>query len=224
MNQQKQKNIIESNIYRDYLSLLLLGARMDCNILINKILKKNSNQDEIHHNIINIYENLFQKSLYEIGELWEKNLITVTSEHMATALVEGNMNELYPLIVNPKRINKKVIVSSVEKEEHQVGAKMVADVFEMNGWDALYLGANTPLKDLIIFIKNFRPNILALSLSVYFNLPNLETMLSNINNTYPDIQIIIGGQAFRHGGNEIACSYSNVRYIPSLYELEKFIY
>ncbi|MBF0103303.1 MAG: cobalamin-dependent protein [Desulfobacterales bacterium] len=221
MNQDHNKS--KENTYDLYISSLLIGNRLNCGMTIKNLLHANSNTNALSHEIINIYEQFFQRSLYAIGEYWEKNLITVATEHMATAITEGIMNEVYPLIINPKRISKKVIVSSVENEEHQIGAKMVSDMFEMHGWDAIYLGANTPLNELILFIEQFKPNLLALSLSVYFNLPNLESMLNKITDNYPDVPIIIGGQAFRYGGKDIADLYSNVIYISDLNSLEKYI-
>ena len=100
---------------------------------------------------------------------------------------------------------------------------MVADIFEMNGWDAHFLGANTPTKELIDFIKNINPDILALSLSIYFHLPVLETMLQSITKELPELFILVGGQAFRHGGKEVLEKYKNVIYKPDLKSIEVLI-
>ena len=144
----------------------------------------------------------------------ENNKISVATEHLASAIVEAILNELYAIIASKKNINKKVIACCVENEFHQIGIKMINDVFEMNNWKAHFLGSNLPTKDLIKFIDIVKPNLLAISLSIYFHLPILDTMLSRIREEFKDLPIIIGGQAFQHGGEEILKSHNNVIYLP----------
>jgi len=93
----------------------------------------------------------------------------------------------------------------------------------MNGWNVNFLGANTPTQDLINFAKTTKPDLLAISLSLYFNLPVLENMLQLLNKEIPDLKILIGGQAFRHGGQDIFSKYENTTYLPDLYSTEIFI-
>jgi methanogenic corrinoid protein MtbC1 len=45
---------------------------------------------------------------------------------------------------------------------------MIADIFELNGWDGYFLGANMPVHELIKFIDDKKPDLLDLSLSIYF--------------------------------------------------------
>jgi hypothetical protein len=51
----------------------------------------------------------------------------------------------------------------------------------------------------------------------------LKTMLDRLTRRFPKLPIIIGGQAFRHGGRESTPSYAGVRWIASLDELEEFL-
>jgi hypothetical protein len=48
-------------------------------------------------------------------------------------------------------------------------------------------------------------------------------MVKLIRERFPDLPIIIGGQAFRYGGKDILLNYDNVKFIPDLYSLELFI-
>jgi hypothetical protein len=45
-----------------------------------------------------LYKDLFQKSLYRVGEVWEFNRISVAREHLATAITEGFLNLIYPML------------------------------------------------------------------------------------------------------------------------------
>src|SRR5689334_23078788 len=87
-----------------------------------------------------LYEEVLQASLDEVGRLWETNRITVAREHMATAVVQHVMAHLYSQIPPAAEARGSAIVTGVEGELHQVGAHMVADVLESDGWRVMFLG------------------------------------------------------------------------------------
>jgi MerR family transcriptional regulator, light-induced transcriptional regulator len=203
-------------ITNDFLQNLLKGNRANCSAIAKQYLEKNPS-------IKDLYEEVFKQALYEVGRLWENNKITVASEHLATAITEGILNELFEQIISRKKINKKVVVACVENEKHQVGIKMVADVFEMKGWESSFLGTGIPTSELVKFIRETQPDILAVSLSVYFNFANLLKMLELLRSEFPDLQIIIGGQAFSRVPDEVILRLGNVVLLSDLYLLEKYI-
>ncbi|MFC1851019.1 B12-binding domain-containing protein [candidate division CSSED10-310 bacterium] len=198
-----------------YLSSLISGMRGYCTDFALSLAQEMP--------VIDLYEGLFRPTLYQVGELWEYNRISVATEHLATSITESIMNQLYHRIISPQRVNKRVVVTCVEGEQHQVGAKMVADVFEMHGWDSYFLGANTPTSELIRFIREVKPQLVALSLSIYFHLPELKHVLNILNENFPNLNIMIGGQAFNHVGNIAQELHSQANYFSDLKELDTFL-
>ncbi len=207
---------ISKNFANNYLENLLKGNRSNCSSIAKKYLAEN-------HVIMDLYEEVFKVSLYEVGRLWETNKISVATEHLATAITEGILNELFEQIISKKRYNRKVVVTCVEKEQHQVGIKMVADIFEMNGWESYFLGTGIPTDELVRYVIEMKPDILAISLSVFFNFANLLKMLERLSTEFPDLQILIGGQAFHHVSANILERMGNVVLLSDLYLLETYI-
>lgn len=206
----------EDLVYKQFLDALIKGDRNQCSGISNALLESRATVQDV-------YEDLIRKALYDIGELWEQGKISVATEHMASAISEALINEFYAKIISGQKINKTVVVGCVENEYHQIGIKMVADVFEMNGWNAHFLGANTPTQEFVQFVKEIQPDMIALSLSLYFNLPYLEKMIQAIREEFPGLFILVGGQAFRHGGKEVLKAYRNISYQPDLKSVELFI-
>jgi len=198
----------------DFLENLLHGNRAACAEITRNYMKINPSIEEV-------YENLFKDSLYKVGKLWENNSISVATEHMATAITEGIMNELYEQLIVGKRCEKSVVLACVENEKHQVGIKMVGDIFEKKGWDSFFLGAGIPTGELIRFIHQVKPSLLAISLTVYFSLPNLLNMLASIRAAFPDLLIIVGGQAIPTIKPEKVPT--SCVFIENLYTLEEYI-
>jgi methanogenic corrinoid protein MtbC1 len=141
-------------LVHDFLQNLLKGNRPNCSAIAKQYLAQN-------HSVMDLYEEVFKVALYEVGRLWETNRITIATEHIATAITEGILNEFLEQIISGKRYNKKVVVACVEKEQHQVGIKMVADVFEMKGWESIFLVTGIPVIELVRFIRDLHPDLLA---------------------------------------------------------------
>ncbi|WP_166963554.1 cobalamin B12-binding domain-containing protein [Yeosuana marina] len=202
---------------QEFLKLLLVGNKAGCSQLIRELFE---NKIPFKH----IYEEVLKSSLYDIGELWESNKISVGTEHLASAIVESILNEGYSSIISSDKSQKKVLLCCVENEFHQIGIKMVGTMFESLGWDTFFLGTNMPTKDLIDFAKITSPDIISISVSLYFHLPLLETLIENIRREFPDTTILVGGLAFRHGGQELITKYSNIIHLKDLNSIELFIH
>lgn len=208
--------MITDPLYRQYLHLLLQGNRNGCARIVQQLLDQNID-------IKALYTELFQKSLYRVGELWESNQISVAREHLVTAITEGLLNLVYPRLFEKERVTpKKVVISCAANEFHQIGGKMAADIFELNGWDSHFLGANTPVEHMLEYIQEEKPDLVGLSVTVYCNMPALKAGLEAIKSDFKDLDVFVGGQAFNWGGRNLV-KQSGARYIPSLDVLDTII-
>lgn len=207
---------LDNKTQQNFLDGLLSGNRVVCSNIVNELIENNIS-------IINIYEKVIKKALYDIGELWEYNKISVATEHLSSAICSAILNEHYFFIVSKQKRDRKVLMACVEKEHHEIGVKMISDIFEMNGWKSYFLGAKTPTADLISLAKTISPDIIAVSLSIYFHLPELEKLIRLFRQEFSEIPILVGGQAFRHGGQDVLLKYENIIYQPDLNSTELFI-
>jgi methanogenic corrinoid protein MtbC1 len=208
--------MIQNETYNNYFNHLIKGEKSQCVAIVDELINQNLTVETI-------YTQLFQRALYQVGEYWEKNLISVATEHIATALTENLMTRLQPQLFTIERTGKKAVIACVANEYHQVGAKMIADIFEMYGWDGYFVGANTPVPDLIRFLETQQPDLVGLSLSIYFNMNELKNTVAQIRQQIPQIPILVGGQAFRWGGAEIIQQFDKVEYLSGIATLEKYI-
>ncbi len=205
---------IHETTYEQYLSALLAGNRAECARIVQELVSAGT---QLKH----LYTDLFRRSQYRVGELWESQRISVAVEHLATAITERMLSLVHPLVLSGPARDRTIIIACVADEYHQLGGRMIADFCELRGWRAPFLGANTPLVDLLQLIEGRRPNLLGLSLSIYFNLPSLLKALDAVSSRYPDLPILVGGQAFRWGAKAALQPYPNATYIDSLDELEQ---
>jgi methylmalonyl-CoA mutase cobalamin-binding domain/chain len=144
------------------------------------------------------YLDVVQPVQREIGRLWQLNRITVAEEHFCTASTQALMAQFYPQILSAPRIGRKVVVACVGNELHELGIRMVADFFEMAGWDSIYLGANTPSQALVDLVCRERPHVVALGVTMTFHLGTVRSLVRRLrdDSRCSDVKIIVGGYVF----------------------------
>jgi len=146
--------------------------------------------------IQDLYLHVFQVTQREIGRLWQLSMISVAKEHYCTAATQLIMGQLYPFIFKGNLSDKKVIVSCAQGELHELGARMVADFFELDGWDSHFLGANTPSASILDTIREIQPKVLALSATMTFHVQELAQLIRRVK-TLPSVpKILVGGYPF----------------------------
>ncbi len=207
------KPAVTESTYSRFLELLLSGDRAYCYDILEGLLNAGVP-------IVDLFENLLRRALYRVGELWEANRIPVIAEHMATSIVESLMNLLYPHVFGGKPVNKTAIIACVQNEFHQVGGRMVADIFEFHGWSSYFLGSNISPNNILPLIQEKRPDVLGFSVGVYSNYVQLLTVLEMVRNAFPSQEILVGGNAFGWGGTRSLVRFPSVTYIESLWALD----
>lgn len=149
--------------------------------------------------LLDLYLKILQPAQYEVGRLWESNVITVAEEHMATAITQSVMAQLYPLMPQQEPCRGRIVLTGVQGELHQIGGHMVADVLEAHGWEVRFLGTNMPHASILRVIEEQRPDAVGISTTMLFNLSKVRDLIDAIR-ALPGPQphrIVVGGAAFR---------------------------
>jgi methanogenic corrinoid protein MtbC1 len=145
-----------------------------------------------------LYLGVFQPALHEIGRLWQLNRISVAEEHYCTAATQLVMSQLYPHIFSSGRNGRTVVVACVSGDLHELGARMVADFFEMDGWDSYYTGASTPLTGVVRAVAERHADVLAVSATITQHVPEVRRLIGLVR-SHPGcgrVNIIVGGHPF----------------------------
>jgi methanogenic corrinoid protein MtbC1 len=178
-----------SELAQEYLDILLRSDRSTASRIILDAVKMGIGVKEI-------YLGIFEPVQREVGRLWQTHRISVAQEHYCSASTQFIMSQLYPYIFTSKKNGRCLVATSVGKELHEIGIRMVADFFEMDGWDTIYLGANMPMEGIIQAIKEQKTDVLALSTTMTFHLSQIAELIIQIRLSAPDTKILVGGYPF----------------------------
>jgi methanogenic corrinoid protein MtbC1 len=101
--------------------------------------------------------------LHELGERWEHGAVSVGQEHFASHVVAGRMAGLARGWGNGR--GPRALLACPPGELHEMALMTFGIVLNRNGWRVGYLGANTPMLDLIQVASEIRPSLVVLSAS-----------------------------------------------------------
>lgn len=183
----KQKN------YQEFLELLNQEKKDECVTYIMELFEDGAS-------IKDIYENYIIPSLaeYECDSSVEE--ICIWREHTRTSIIRTILEASYPYLIKQKKekINISVIVACPPLEYHEIGAIINTNYFLLEGFDAIYIGANTPSEQIISAVKILKPDYLALSITNYYNVVATKKLIEKIKDNKVNVKIIIGGQATKN--------------------------
>jgi len=177
----------------EYLIALLEGDRLRASHLILQAARQGTP-------ITELYQQVLLPALDEIGRMWLSGEANVAEEHFATATTKMVMTQLRQYAVFGPRNHKTLIAAAVVGNYHDLGLQMVADLFEMDGWRAIQLGADMPAADLVQAISFFQADLVALSVSIASQLPTARATIEAIRRSErgAHVKILLGGGGIAH--------------------------
>ncbi len=171
-----------------FLPALLQGEYREC----LRLAEQNVTSSET---LVDFYLQVMQPCLYQVGILWQRGVISVAQEHLASGVVARVMAGTYARVEPMNPLKGKAVVTAAPHDSHEIGARMVADCLSLDGWEADYLGANTPQSDLLGFLAGSTPFMVAISLALPCNLMETGEIVKGIK-SHPylqDTRIMVGG-------------------------------
>lgn len=138
-----------------------------------------------------------QPALYRIGEWWQQGRISVADEHLATARAEAILARSLGTLEPAAPTGRRILLACAPGNHHVVGLRMVADVFELTGWDVRFLGADVPAEALLAMADEQRPDVLGVSVSMLPQLGAARSVLEGLRHELgPDApHLVVGGLA-----------------------------
>lgn len=175
-----------------FVQAILMGRRREALAIAREALQEG-------HGTMDVYTHVFQDGLYEIGHRWQMGQITVAQEHMATATVQYVIAQIYSELPLAAHSRGRAVVTGVQGEFHQIGANIVADMLEADGWSVRFLGTNMPHNAILAAVSDGEVKLLGISATMLFNLPHVRALVLEVREKLGPRapRIVVGGGAFR---------------------------
>lgn len=174
---------------RRFLLFVLEGDRKHALELIVDAFEGGTPIEELHRDVL-------AASQAELGRLWQVGDSIASEEHVGTRIVEDALTLLRTRMQPAPANGRSVLVASVRGNLHDIGARMVADQFELAGWRSVLLGADTPTEDLLQAVEFFRADLLALSAGRGHNVRATAEIVRATRERFENLPVLVGGLPF----------------------------
>ena len=166
---------VKSQLLTEYLNVTLEGSGRKADQVVEKAFDNNLTVNEV-------YLDIFQNTGYQIGELWQRNQISVAQEHLVTSIIERQMGDLRSMFKPEKEKGRTLVLGSVSKEFHSVGVQMVADFFTQDGWTVYNLGPAVPTDSFLALARDVNADMIGLSAQMIYHLPTITEFVRDSGN------------------------------------------
>ena len=143
-----------------------------------------------------LLEKVVCQVMHTVGQRWREGSLRLCHEHMATTIVRSFLGTMViEADYNMANDYAPVLLTTTpDGQRHELGALMVALVAASKGWKPLYLGASTPIDEIVFAAIEKSAKAVALSICYPADDPYLSTALKKLRRQLPrEISILIGG-------------------------------
>jgi methanogenic corrinoid protein MtbC1 len=144
--------------------------------------------------IPDVYLEVLDPALREVGHRWAMGALNVAEEHYATAVAQSILDGLSRRLTRAPKDGRLAVVTGTPEELHAVGMRMVADFLEADGWEVLQLGPGAPAHDIAQLVESEQPDVVALSTATAGVINGVVEVLRALSELEPRPCIVAGGQ------------------------------
>jgi methanogenic corrinoid protein MtbC1 len=143
-----------------------------------------------------VYLDVLVPAQRETGQLWHVGEISIAEERV----VSETTRQLLTLISHehaPGIASDRVVLgASVAGNAHDIGLRVITDLFRLAGWRALFLGADVPPTEIARAALLFGADLVVLNATLEVQLKELGRTIAEIREAAPRTRILVGGLVF----------------------------
>ncbi|MEP0843519.1 MAG: B12-binding domain-containing protein, partial [Phycisphaerae bacterium] len=178
-------------ILERFIPELLSGRRRQCRDILDEALRGGMEP-------VRLYKQVIWPAMEQIERLYREDRINLATEHMATRINRCLADQLQVHLPRPEPIGRKILIICADGEPEELGAQMCADLFEAEGWEAIFVGGGVPADEILALIGTHRPDILLIFGTQPVGVPGVRRLIDMIRevNANPTMNVMIYGGVF----------------------------
>ena len=135
-------------------------------------------------------------AMAEVGRLFEEGEFFIPEMLVAARTMSAGMEIIKPLLKGAGAVSRgKVVIGTVAGDLHDIGKNLVALMLEGNGFEVVDLGADVAPEKFVEAIREYRPQIVAMSALVTTTMPAMGKVIEAIvaAGLRDQVKVMVGG-------------------------------
>ncbi len=174
-----------------YMQPLLAGRRAECFDIIAQALRQRQRPEQIAYEVI-------WPAMVQIEHLYRDDRIDSAISNMAARINRTITDQLQAHLPRKAPNGKRMIVVCSEEPHEEIGAEILADLFQADGWEVYLLDNQVPHDELLQLVGQLRPEVLLIYGSQPHQVPNVRRLVETIRDIglCPTMNIVASGGVF----------------------------
>ncbi|MBK9121309.1 MAG: cobalamin-dependent protein [Phycisphaerales bacterium] len=174
-----------------YLQPLLAGRRAECFDLIMDALRTGANSTDLLCDVI-------WPAMAQVERLYRDDRISTATEHMACRINRTAADQLQAHLPNTPANGKRAVLMCADTEHEELGAQMVGDLLQSEGWEVFLVGGGVPDDEILAITGQLRPQMLLIFGAVPEAVPQTRALIDHLHdiNACPTMNIVVVGGIF----------------------------
>ncbi|MHC4616531.1 MAG: cobalamin B12-binding domain-containing protein [Planctomycetota bacterium] len=183
--------MVDGGLLERYLDAILRGDRGRSRAVIEEALQRGIPAHSVYVDII-------WPVMVETEGLLRMGRISPVAEHMATRISRTIVDQLQNKLPRRPLKGKKAVVCCSPDEKQELGAQIMADLFESDGWQLRFLGGGLNHDDILGFVNDYAPDLLVIYGAAAKEAPGIRRFIDRVRevNAWPDMRIMVAGGVF----------------------------
>jgi methanogenic corrinoid protein MtbC1 len=183
--------MLSEDLVTRYLGGLLEGDRIRCRAVVEELLQSGVAASRV-------YFDLIWPLMVELEKLGRADKITPLQEHLATRINRTIVDQLQNKLPRRAGRGRKVVICTGQTDCGELGGQVLADLFETNGWEVRLTGGGVSNDDLLVFLSDYRPDVLLIYGSTASEAPQIRRLIDTVRviGASPMLRIMLSGGLF----------------------------
>jgi len=149
------------------------------------------------------YDNVLKPTMYRIGRLWAQGRLSIADEHVASNIASELVSIVGGKSSGPED-RASVLICAPSGEEHSLGCGVLQSFLQSRGYRVFNLSPSAPAETITRFVRESRPDIVLVSITVGDNIRTGQRLVRKIRET-GEVPVLVGGQALEGSGARFDC-------------------
>ncbi|MFL5845394.1 MAG: B12-binding domain-containing protein [Solirubrobacteraceae bacterium] len=144
---------------------------------------------------LELLDEVVAPAMHHVGDLWEREMISVADEHLATSTAHRLLAEIAPSLKRPVAAAQGTVavLAAPESERHVTALLMAESVLRGAGYRVKNLGPGVPLPSLQRMLQDDPPHLVGLTASIATP-AELQEAIDGVRAASPDARVLVGGR------------------------------
>jgi len=141
---------------------------------------------------------VLSESMREVGRRWSQGTVTVSQEHLATAIIASFLSRLNAPLRSKSSTGPEVVVCVPEGEYHTLPLVLAERPLLEKGYRVINIGPSAPTESTAAFVRARGPFGVLISVTQPGCFEAARGLARRLRRELPKVRIAVGGQAIEH--------------------------